>query len=181
MYVMSMSHWIINVHFIVQILAASAGVCFVVCLIFLGFAVFATTIGFVMWFLLEVAMDAVPEIYFATDNFFRYSFQALALWCLDGNIPEGHAGAINASLLQIVSSFSRLANRTMEFFNDGEVVEHLHSTYNYIDQFSSLIPADYGKLSYFTMLYYFLYSAVFCFIILLMYVIYRTIRYIFSL
>ena len=42
-----------------QQLSVFAGVCFVVMLIFLGFTIFAITIGFVSWYLLEVAMDLV--------------------------------------------------------------------------------------------------------------------------
>ena len=115
--------------------------CFVVCLIFLGFAVFATAVGFVMWYFLEVALDVFIDLYLDIGNCISYAVGALALLYIDGNIPEGHASMINASVVKILSSFSRLANRTMEFLNEGEVVEKM-APYNASINYSELFASD---------------------------------------
>lgn len=95
-------------------LAAGAGVCFVVMLMMLGFTVFATTIGLVLWYLVEVAMDLLCELAVEVNDFISMAYQALVLTCVDGRVPEELAQHITASALRMITAFTRLMNRTQQ-------------------------------------------------------------------
>ncbi|ELU04313.1 hypothetical protein CAPTEDRAFT_223896 [Capitella teleta] len=101
-----------------------SGACFVLLLMIFGFTVFATTVGFFLWYLLEVAMDIFIDVFMEMNNFFDRAWQALIILCIEGQVPEQVNTMLAGSVRRMFASFGKLANRTKTFLNDGEIYEY---------------------------------------------------------
>ena len=95
-----------------NVLAAGAGVCFVVLLMMLGFTVFATTVGFMLWYMVEVSMDLLCDLALEISEFVDLAYQALLLLCIEGRVPTDLSHLISASAGRMLSAFTKLVNRT---------------------------------------------------------------------
>jgi hypothetical protein len=90
----------------------------------LGFTVFATTVGFFLWYLLEVAMDIFIDVFMEMNNFFDRAWQALIILCIEGQVPAQVNTMLAGSVRRMFASFGKLANRTKTFLNNGEFYEY---------------------------------------------------------
>jgi hypothetical protein len=95
-----------------QVLAAGAGVCFVVLLMMLGFTVFATTVGFVLWYLVEVSMDVLCDLAAEASTLLELGYQAIVVACIEGRVPTDLARLASASAARMIGAFTKLMNRT---------------------------------------------------------------------
>lgn len=105
-------------------LAMWGGACFVILLMILCFTIFAMTVGFFLWYLLEVAMDIVIDVFMEMNNFFDRAWQALIILCIEGQVPEQVNTMLAGSVRKMFASFGKLANRTKTFLNDGEFYDY---------------------------------------------------------
>ena len=106
-----------------HVLAAGAGVCFVVLLMMLGFTVFATTIGFLLWYMVEVSMDILCDVALEVSTFFDLAYQALVLMCIEGRVPTDLANLMTASGGRMLHAFTKLVNRTQPAEDETDVPE----------------------------------------------------------
>ena len=97
-----------------DVLAAGAGVCFVVLFMMMGFTVFATTIGFLLWYMVEISMDIVCDVAQEVSTFFELGYQALVLMCIEGRVPTDLAHLMSASAGRMIHAFTKLVNRTRD-------------------------------------------------------------------
>lgn len=102
-------------------LTTCSGVCCVVLLMMLAFTVFATTVGFVLWYVMEVAMEVVAELAFEANQLCNLAWQALIILCIDGKVPHELKQIMSESCGKILGAFTRLVNRTQTFLGEGEV------------------------------------------------------------
>ena len=85
-----------------------SAVCFVILFMMAGFTVFATTVGFVAWYLLEVAMDLLVDVTLEIQTFSELLKTCLILFCIDGRLSPEKWQSLYDSAGRVVGAFSKL-------------------------------------------------------------------------
>lgn len=91
-----------------NVLTMWAGVCFVLLFMMLGFTVFATTVGFVAWYLLEVAMELLVDLTLELQTFSEVLKTSCILFCIDGGLSAEKRKTLWDSASRVAGAFTKL-------------------------------------------------------------------------
>ncbi|KAK2148212.1 hypothetical protein LSH36_510g03064 [Paralvinella palmiformis] len=104
-----------------NMLATWSAVCGIVLLMMFVFCVFASLVGFVLWYMMEVVLDVAGELMMEISDLFSFSWQALIILYLEGQMPHNIQEVMSGCLSRILGTLTRLVDRTKVFFTEGEV------------------------------------------------------------
>ena len=89
-------------------LTTCAGVCFVLLFMMGGFTIFATTVGFCAWYLLETAMALLVDLTLEIQTFTEVLKTCLILCCVDGGLSREKWRSLYDSAARVAGAFTRL-------------------------------------------------------------------------
>ena len=110
-----------------NVFAMWAGVCFVILFMMLGFTVFATTIGFVAWYFLELAMDMTVDLVLEMQSFSELFKTSIVVFCIDGGLTPEKWHQLYDAAGRVLGAFTKLVHTRNE--SEVGIPEWLMSSY----------------------------------------------------
>ena len=98
---------------------------FFVLLVMFAFTVFATTVGFLLWYILEVTMDITLDLLAACSDFWDYLYQAIIIWAVNGQLPPQFRALLSNSLQDIGQAFVKMWERGWELWSRENQYTHI--------------------------------------------------------